>query len=65
MIPGNEQKENCYVMAETIFAGKQVKEFLLKQRVAIFAFICTKVSRFLKYFFVCHRPGNTGNWKCK
>lgn len=47
-------------MAETIFAGKQVKEFSLKDCPALFRTFYTIFSWFPEYFLMGNRPGNTG-----
>jgi hypothetical protein len=65
MITADKKKEQGYVMAEAIFAGKQVKEFSLQQASAGFGFFYTVLSWFTEYFLMCDRPGYTcdGNGK--
>jgi hypothetical protein len=48
-------------VAETILAGKEVKEFSLSDGAAIFTFPGAVFPWFFKYFFVRNRPGDACN----
>jgi len=48
-------------MTKTVLAGKQVKEFSLKKRLAFLAFFYAIFPRFTKNFFMRDRPGDAGN----
>ena len=57
----DNQKEKGNIMAKTIFAGKEIKEFSLQDSFTGFRFFHAKISWFSKYFFMRYCPGNTGN----
>lgn len=61
LISGNDEDKKSNVMAETIFAGKQVEELALVKVLAIDRFFDAKLPQFPKYFFLGKCPGNTGN----
>jgi len=51
---------NGHIMAEAVFAGKEVKEFSLKDRIAFFTAFNAIFPWLAKNLFVGHRPGDTG-----
>jgi hypothetical protein len=50
-----------YIMAETIFAGKKIKEFSFGQPFTFYALPYAKFPWLPEYFFMGNRPCNTGN----
>ncbi len=43
-------------MAETIFAGENIKEFSIKNSFTFFTHFRAVITRFAKNFFLRHRP---------
>jgi hypothetical protein len=55
---GDDQHKNGYVMTETIFACKQVKEFPCQKGFSILAPAHAIFPRLTKDFFMGNSPGN-------
>jgi hypothetical protein len=54
-------EECCDIMAETVFADEEIKEFPLQQRCANLALFLAKFSGFLEYLFMRHGPSNASD----
>src|SRR3978361_1837029 len=65
MIFCNDEHYSRNIMAEAIFACKQVKKFSLKKCSAFFTAIRTIVMYLSKNFFMRKRPRNTCNRNCQ
>lgn len=59
---GKKKKEERYIMAKAVFAGKEVKKLSPKNRRRNLAPMHTILSGFPKNFFLGNGPGNTGYW---
>jgi hypothetical protein len=59
LVAHDQQNSGRDVVAEAIFAGKQVKEFAAKEGARLLAFPLTILARFAENFLVRHRPCNT------
>ena len=58
---GNNQEYGCDVVAETVFAGEQIKKFAPGESACLAGLPLTIFSRFTKDFFVGDGPGNAGD----
>ena len=58
---GQKQYANCYVVTETIFAGKEEKKFPGNKWPTFRSIFFEKLPWFPKNFFMCDRPGNAGD----
>jgi hypothetical protein len=57
MIAGDDKHHGCYVVTETIFAGKNVKEFSFKNIPAGFGISRTIFSWLFEDLLMCNSPG--------
>ena len=58
---GENQNRRCNVVAETVFAGKQIKELSSRECSGIFRLLLTIVARFAEDSFVGDRPCDAGH----
>ena len=65
LVPCDDEKKDRDVMAETILARKNIKEFALVELPAYLALLSAVFSRLSKDFFMSNSPGDTGNWNGK
>ena len=61
LVARDYQKQDCDVVAETIFTGKKIEKFPLED-VALVALTLAELACLAKDFFVGDGPGNGGNW---
>jgi len=63
-IVGDQQKKECYPVAEAVFAGEQIEELALHQMRSLLAASYAEIARFAEDFFVRDRPTYAGNRNC-
>jgi hypothetical protein len=61
LIASDQQKRRGYVVAETVFTGKEVEELALINPLAYFAFGNAIIAKFANNFFMSDGPRNRGN----
>jgi hypothetical protein len=62
LVARDYQKQDCHVVAETIFTGKKIEKFPLEEVAAVVALPLAVLARLSKDFFVSDGPGNRCNW---
>ena len=61
LVAGDKEKENGHIMAEAIFAGKNIKKLAQEITALAIALPQAKLAGLAEYFFMRHRPGNGPN----
>jgi len=62
---GHDEKECRHVVAEAVFACKQVKELATRKRVRVFGLPLAVVAAFTKNFFMSDSPCDARDWDCQ
>ena len=57
----DDQEQGRDVVAETVFAGEQIKKFATRKRARLARLALTIFSWLAEYFFVSDGPGNAGH----
>ena len=57
----DDKKQRRHIMAEAIFASKEIKEFTARKRDCAFRLFLAIVARLAKYFFMSYGPCDTGD----
>src|ERR1044072_559888 len=65
LVARNEEEEDCDVVAEAVFAGKEIEELPLVPAATILALAHAELTRLAEDLLVCHRPGNARDGNCE
>ena len=65
LIPGDDEKEDRHVMAETVFTREQIKKLTPHRAAITLTLPDTIIPRLSKDLFMGYGPGNRGYWDCE